>query len=263
MTVKLEGAGIDRFKSVSEIANMSPVYCGENSTIAEVAEKMVKSGYRRMPILSGSHKLVGILTTSDILDAFLKKENFHENISVIMIRDVVFCEFDDTIDFVLQKFKLSRRGGFPIMKDSTLAGIISERDIVKRFADVSFSMTVGERMTRKPLFISPHMSIFDCLKSIVNTKYRRLPVVENGKLVGITTVADLLKYIYENGFRESSMDEDMDAVVTKDVCTIGKEKDLSDAIRLMKSRDVGGILVVDDGRLEGIITERDILEEVV
>jgi CBS domain-containing protein len=263
MTVKLEDAGLDRFKRVSEIANMAPAYCEENSTIAEVVERMVSTGHRRMPIVDRKRRLVGVLTTSDVLDAFFKRENFKEKVSVMMVRDVVFCEADDTLDFVLQKFKLSRRGGFPILDDEKrLVGAISERDFVKRFSDVCFNVRVEECMTRKPLYISPNMSIMDCLKALVNTHYRRLPVVDQGKLVGITTTADVIKYIHKSNYNLDAMDESMEPVMTRDVCTMDKDLDVSEAIRLMRARDVGGVLVVEDGRLEGIITERDILEEI-
>jgi len=262
MSVKLEDAGLDRFKRISEIANMHPVYCKEDSTIAETVEKMVQTNHRRIPITSSSGKLVGVLTTSDILDAFLKRENFNDKTSTIMVRDVVFCESDDTLDFVLQKFKLSRRGGFPIVENEKLVGVISERDFVKHFSNVNFGVKVGEIMTTKPFFISPNMSLFDCLKTLVNARYRRLPVVENGKLAGITTTADLIKYIHKNNYKQDAMDEPMDPVIIKSIYTVEKERDVSDAVRIMKEKDVGGLLVAKDKKLEGIVTERDILEEI-
>ncbi len=263
MTIKLEDAGLDRFKRVSEIANMNPIYCEEKFSISEVIEKIVETNYRRMPITSKSRKLIGILTTSDILDTFLKKTNFEEKISTIMVRDVVFCEIGDTLDFILQKFKLSRRGGFPIVEGEKLVGVISERDFVKRFSNIDFNIKIEECMTKKPFFISSNISIYDCLKTVVNTRYRRLPVVDDGKLVGITTVADLIRYIHEKKYSQEAMDESMDAIIIKDIYTIDKDKDLSDVLKLMKDKDVGGILVVDEDKLEGIITERDILEEII
>lgn len=263
MTVKLEDAGLDRFKRISEIANMNPVYCEGDLSISDVVGRMVESNYRRMPIVSKSKEIIGIVTTSDILDAVLKKTDFKEKISTIMIRDVIFCEVGDTLDFILQKFKLSRRGGFPIVDDDKLVGVVSERDFVKHFSEVEFGIKVEEGMTRKPFFIQPNISILDCLKTIVNTRYRRLPIVDDGKLVGITTVADLIRYMHEKKYDQSSMDEPIDPIIIKDVYTVNKDEDLSNAIKEMREKDVGGLLVLDDRKLEGIITERDILEEIV
>jgi predicted transcriptional regulator len=53
-------------------------------------------------------------------------------------------------------------------------------------------------------------------------------------------------------------------MMVKNVFTITKDKDLSDAIKIMKSKNVDGLPVVDnENHLEGIITERDILEQIV
>jgi len=58
----------------------------------------------------------------------------------------------DSIEFVLQKIKLSRRGGLPILKKRKLVGMVSERDFVKYFDKVKFGKNVGEIMTKKPFF---------------------------------------------------------------------------------------------------------------
>jgi len=49
----------------------------------------------------------------------------------------------------------------------------------------------------------------------------------------------------------------------KNIYTVNAEVDISEAIAEMKQKNVGGLLVVKDKKLEGIITERDILEEIV
>lgn len=187
-----------------------------------------------------------------------------EKISVIMNRDVIFCNATDPIGLILQKFKFSRRGGFPILSKKRLAGMVSERDFVKYFSNVDFGMKVEELMTRKPFFVKPDITILDCLKSIVNTRYRRLPVVQNHKLIGIETGTDILKYVSENEFSFSSLAKPIESIMIRDVISVAKEKDISDAIKKMKTKDVGGLPVIDDkNNLEGYITERDILEEIV
>jgi CBS domain-containing protein len=199
----------------------------------------------------------------DILDAFLRRQEFSDAVSSIMIRDVIFCEESDSIGFVLQKIKLARRGGLPILKKKKLVGVVSERDFVKYFDKVNFGKSVSEIMTKKPFFIPPSISILDGLKSLVNTHYRRLPVVENKNLEGIVTAIDFLTYIKENKFEFEALDEPINKIMRKEVYTINEEADISEAIAEMKRKNVGGLLVVKDKKLEGIITERDILEEIV
>jgi len=263
MSIELEKAGLDRSQKITKIAKMHSVFCKDSDSIAEVIDKIITTGYRRLPVLSGN-KMIGIVTYMNILDAFLRGQRFSEKISTIMARDVIFCEAGDSIGYVLKKFKISRRGGFPIVENKKLVGMISERDFIKYFSDANFGMRIEELMTKKPFFVSSRISILDCLKSLVNSGYRRLPIVENRKLVGIVTGIDFLKYVKGKDLNTSNLKTPIDSLVIKDVFSITKEKDVSDAIKIMKAKDIGGIPVIDNNNeLEGIITERDILEEII
>lgn len=261
--MRLEEVGIDRNKKISFLMSKDLTFAKESDRIVSVFKKILETGHRRIPIVSKKKELVGIVTITDLLDAFLRKENLDEKISTVMVRDVVFCYESDSIGFVLTKLKFSRRGGFPVVDSKKkVVGLISERDFVWLFDKVRFDVKVEDVMTRKPFFIQNTISIYDCLRIMVNTRYRRLPVVSNNELVGIVTSVDLLKYIAENNFSFEALDEDLAFVYKTDVYTISKEADLSEAIKLMKEKDVGGLIVVEDKKLEGIITERDILEEI-
>lgn len=263
MSVKLEDAGLDRLDSITKIANPNVVFCRESDSVITVIGKMVSSGYRRIPVVSKNDMLVGILASMDVLDAFLRGHDLDEKVETIMVREVVYCNSSDTIGYTLQRFKLSRRGGFPIVEDGKLIGIVTERDFVRCFSDITFGMPVGEVMTPKPFIVHSGISILDCLKSIVNTRYRRLPVVEKDRLVAMVTAGDLLRYVVEHNFSFEDMDEPLDNVVIKKVFTISKEKDVSEAIKIMKKNNIGGIPVTENSYLEGIITEKDILDEII
>jgi len=264
MSIDLSLVGLDKEQKIVQLSELNPTYCFEKETIKEVVDKIIEKGHRRLPILSKDKKVVGIITTMDILAAFLRKQNFSEPISTIMNREVIFCDVNETLGNVLIKFKFSRRGGFPITKDGKLVGMISERDIIRRLTSVNFGITVEEVMTKKPFFINPNVSVLDAIKSMVNTHYRRLPLVKDKKLVGIFTSADALSYLKENDFNFSTLFVSISPIFTKEVYYIEKNKDLSEAIKEMVIRDVGGLPVVDEDKtLEGIITERDILEEII
>jgi len=261
--MELEKAGLNRESPITTIGNLTPVYIFEWQNIFSLIDLILEKQIRRIPIVNKKNELVGIITTMDILDAFLRRQEFSDAVSSIMIRDVIFCEESDSIGFVLQKIKLARRGGLPILKKKKLVGVVSERDFVKYFDKVNFGKSVREIMTKKPFFIPPSISILDGLKSMVNTHYRRLPVVENKNLEGIVTAIDFLTYIKENKFEFEALDEPINKIMRKEVYTINEEADISEAIGEMKRKNVGGLLVVKDKKLEGIITERDILEEIV
>ena len=264
MSVELESVGLNRLDSILEIANLNPVSCNENDSLEFAAETILKTKHRRIPIVN-KRKLVGIITIMDLLDAFLRGQSFKDHISSIMVRDVVYCYPEDNIGYVLQKFKMSRRGGFPIINEnSELIGLVSERDFVKHFSRVDFNIKIDTVMTKKPFVLSEKMSIKDSLKSIVNTHYRRLPVTNGKKLLGIVVAADFLRCIHDNNYNLDSLDKPITSILIKNVFTVKKNADVSDAVKLMKTKDVGGLLVIDEeNNLEGIITERDILTEIV
>lgn len=258
--IELEKSGLDRFQRITTIATLDPVFCREDEKTIEVIEKIIKVEHEKLPVVTKKNHLVGIVGIIDILDAFLRKEDLNKKISDIMTRDIIFCDVEDTLDFVLQKIKLSRKGTLPVVKKEKLYGVVGESDFVKYFSEVEFGINVGEIMTKKPFVVSPNISILNGLKSIVNTKYRRLPVIQDKKISGLFAAVDVLKLI-KNNF---DLSKPINLVMVKDVFTITKDKDLSEAIKIMKSKNIDGLPVVDEENfLEGIITERDIIEEIV
>src|SRR3972149_2524860 len=258
--IMLERVGLNRYDTVFTVANTHPAFVKENETIESSVYKIISTGHRSIPVLSKKHRLVGIITTPDILNTFLKNQNFHDDISTIMTRDVIFGQHDDPIGLALQKMKVSRRGRLPILKKDKLAGIVSEYDIIKYFAHHTLGTRVSEVMTRKPLFISHDLPLFDVLRTLANTKYRRLPVVEHGHVIGVVTASDMLKYLRNSDFNISEMFHPVDSLLRKKVFSVEKHHDLSEAIRMMLVHDVSGLLVLGlSDSLDGIITERDVI----
>lgn len=263
MSITLETAGLDRSQPIDTFVRLNPIYCKESEKLKEVVNKILETGHRSFPVVSQKNLIVGVITIMDLLGAYLRKQDLNDPISAIMSRDVIYVNADDAIGFVLQKFKLTRRGRFPILKDKKVVGIVTERDFVKHFSNMNFEMPVEEVMTKKPFFIRSSITVLDCLKSMVNTRYRRLPVVLDRKLVGVETVTDILRYIKNNDYNFASLMEPLEAIVIRDVLYISEESDISDAIKIMKSKDIGGLPVVKEKNiLEGFITERDILEKI-
>ena len=78
-----------------------------------------------------------------------------------------------------------------------LCGVLSERDIVRRFArngEKTVDMTVSQAMTRGVITADPAEDVDTCLGRMTDRRIRHLPVVDGGKLVGIISIGDLVKY---------------------------------------------------------------------
>lgn len=89
-------------------------------------------------------------------------------------------------------------GAVPVVDNGKLVGIFSERDYARKVAlhgRASKSTMVAELMTAKVYYIQPDQSIEDCMALMTQKRIRHLPVLDNGQLVGIITIGDVVKCI--------------------------------------------------------------------
>ncbi|AHC51466.1 hypothetical protein SUSAZ_05555 [Sulfolobus acidocaldarius SUSAZ] len=78
-----------------------------------------------------------------------------------------------------------------------VVGIITERDVVKAFADGNFDATVGDYMSREVKGVKIGTDIYTALKTMVDNGFRHLPVVEGDKVHGIVSIRDLVKALVD------------------------------------------------------------------
>jgi acetoin utilization protein AcuB len=123
-------------------------------------------------------------------------------------------------------------------------------------------------MSRNPVTISTDAPITEALKVMRMNSVRRLPVLDDaGRMVGIVSEKDLLYAspssasslsIYEMHYMLSQLK--VTEVMTTDVTTISPDTPLEEAARIMADNKIGGLPVLQDGQLIGIITETDIFK---
>jgi CBS domain-containing protein len=85
-----------------------------------------------------------------------------------------------------------------IEKDHAPIGIISERDFVKKICVKDMmpsSIKVGSIMSKLQTFATPDTSVEVAVQRMVNHRIRRLPIISDGRVVGIITVTDLAKHL--------------------------------------------------------------------
>jgi len=129
-------------------------------------------------------------------------------------------------------------------------------------------MLVGERMTRNPVTITEDTSIDDALHLMRERKVRRFPILDKaGHLVGIVSDKDLLHAapspastlsVYEMHYLLAKLT--VKKVMSSPVITVSPDMPLEDAARIMADNKIGGLPVLDGGKLVGIITETDIFK---
>jgi CBS domain-containing protein len=113
-------------------------------------------------------------------------------------REVVSTRPDATIAEVAGLLKARRIGAVVVAgEDGELCGIISERDLARGLADHGarlLDMRVSQLMTAEVVTCSPDDGIGQLMQTMTERRFRHLPVVEDGQMVGIISIGDVVKY---------------------------------------------------------------------
>ncbi|MBW6456223.1 MAG: CBS domain-containing protein [Trueperaceae bacterium] len=131
-------------------------------------------------------------------------------------------------------------------------------------------MLVRDWMTKDPHTVPPSTPVMEAMQLLREAGYRRLPVVKDGKLLGIVTDRDLKEAtpskatslsIYELNYLLSKLT--LKDVMRTPVVTIGPDEAIEQAALTMEEHRVSGLPVVDKGAIVGILTITDLLRAFV
>jgi acetoin utilization protein AcuB len=122
-------------------------------------------------------------------------------------------------------------------------------------------------MTPNPLTVTPRNAIRTAVNLMREGGFRRLPVVDRGRLVGIITDRDLRRaanspfVVREQWYDNFILDHiEVGSCMTPNPVTISPTEPVAEAARLMRNHKIGGLPVVSEGQLIGIVTETDLLD---
>ncbi len=129
---------------------------------------------------------------------------------------------------------------------------------------------VRDWMTPNPITIDIKTTLPEAHKLMKECHIRRLPVVDHGKVVGILTLGDIREAspsdatslsIFELNYLLAKLT--VEKIMTRDPITIAPSSTIREAAQIMLEHKIGGVPVVEDDKLVGIITESDIFRVLV
>src|SRR5262249_10320539 len=149
----------------------------------------------------------------------------------------------------------------PVVYENRLVGIVTERDLLPI---VSRSMSwvaaqaesVAELMTRVVFTVEPCDSVTAVASLMSGRHFRPVPVVRDGRLVGLVSYRSVLAVLASGRLNRPLSAEQ---IMRRDPVTVSSLAAPRHAVSLMLEHRVACLPVVDDGRLVGILSERDFL----
>jgi CBS domain-containing protein len=168
-----------------------------------------------------------------------------------MTADVVHVDIPGNRDDVLKILKRTGISGVPVLKNKKLVGIITRKDLLSKPEETQ----LGLLMTPKPVTIEPDADIREAARLLVTRRIRRLPVVEDNKLIGLLSVADLIHAIAQMKIKDEIKD-----AYTSTTFALWEDTPLPLVGRVMEISGVDAIPILNsESILQGIISERDLI----
>jgi len=120
----------------------------------------------------------------------------------VTLRDLVsgtpfICGPDTTLLEVSKSMLERGHGSVAVIDGRDLVGIVTERDVVRAVAEGVdlVTVTVRSRMASEPDVFAPDVDVFEAGEFLLESGYRHLPVVEEGNLLGVVSLRDLLRAV--------------------------------------------------------------------
>lgn len=129
-------------------------------------------------------------------------------VSHFMTTELVTVHPDDTMDKVRDLFEANDFHHLPVVRDEILVGVVSTRELLKLTRNIGTkydkkidddylsSILVGEVMNKELITIGPGENIYKAIEKFNQGYFHSLPVVYEGKLVGLITSTDLIRFMY-------------------------------------------------------------------
>ncbi len=111
-------------------------------------------------------------------------------------------------------------------------------------------------MTSHVVKVEPFTSVVEAAQVMIRTDIGPLPVVEGDRLVGIVTDRDLVSRVIAEGRDPSGMT--VREVASTDLLTTEPDRDVDEVVVMLEERRLDRVLVVEDGRLVGILSKKDV-----
>ena len=244
-----------------------------------------KMNIRALPVVNND-ELVGIVTkrdllradTSSILKEWTDQYRLIGNLPLekIMSVAVITTQSNAHIAAAARLLLDNKITALPVVDDNKhMSGILTSSDVFRMIIDevplLPAKIKVGDYMSRDLITIDPNANLLEAQRSMAVKRVRALPVVQDGLLLGIVTLSDLLSaspsMAVSQGRQEVNMmvmDTPICFIMTSSPMTVQEDANIIEAARLMLENKIHCLPVMNSQQdLVGIITESDLFRMII
>ena len=249
---------------------VQPHRIDKSDTISHALDLMEKRNTKRLLVVHGD-QVLGILTMRSLTEQLGTRKKQSKPASALHVATAISDNFvkvlpDTDIKDALTLIK--KKGGVIIVTDNGAAkGWVTPQEFMKINRFTGF---VAEVMEKSPIIVSPLDRVSHARHLIIDKNVGRLPVIENGKVVGIIAEDDIAFAM--RSFRDLVADNQQDSrirnllvgdIMTRGVISVYTNTPLSEAVQTMLEHDVGGVPVLNlEEELVGFLARRNIINTI-
>ena len=195
---------------VESLMRSAPTVSLEDS-LGNVARLMITSGISQLPVFSGE-KLAGIVTDDAVIQRAVVGKWGNTKVEDVMTKKPFLVEEDESVGAVLSLFREHGISHVPVVRDGSLVGIVSIKDIITGIFQPRQHQTVGDIagekvpvlsisakgiMTKPVITVLPENNLKDAVEKMQKFNISSLVVISKGRPAGILTKRDLLEPLAE------------------------------------------------------------------
>jgi CBS domain-containing protein len=249
---------------------VQPYRINKSDTISHARDLMEKKDTKRLLVVNGD-QILGVLTMRSLTEQLGTRKKLSKPASSLHVATAVSDNFVKVLpdtDFRDALTLIKKKGGVIIVTDNGNAtGWVTPQKFMKINRFTGFA---GEVMEKNPITVSPSDRVSHARRLILDKNVGRLPVIENGKLVGIVAEDDIAFAM--RSFRDLVADNQQDSriknllvgdIMTRSVVSVYTNTPLAEAVQTMLDHDVGGVPVLNlDEELAGFLARRNIINTI-
>jgi len=183
------------------------------------------------------------------------------NVGYVMSKDVATICPDEIVISAAKIMSDKKISCLVVVDNGNVAGIITETDMLRRVGDKGkeiYHTKLGRIMSSPVESVPPDLSVLEASKIMGVKHIKRLPILKDGKLAGIVTQTDLVRALTSYGLWR-----DISEIMSRDIAGIQRNASVAEASKIMTSRKISCIIVMDGDDVVGVLTEKDLLGRVV